>query len=417
MTRMPVEAVWAWRFTEAPYKATYGRLPGTTYTKDYLQASGACASALDTALRRSPGQKVQFSFEWPRGRRDGYLFEAADYATNGRLEIRWETNNSPEPWRLFRSTSATALKTIVGNPNHRTAAAADREFARLTARNVDPWLLAVKLVGERNILHARAHLGNPPPSLSHASVKHLPARVRALLSAVPDRGGCASLLEDTRALAKRGGELLLFSSSKVHDAWSTVVADARAFKALIARESVTSSGGPRRRHSLFGAPYRRANLRIHSRAVTLFHRDPAKVERGLLGHNTTQEQLAKHIERVGLTPQSSRHHTCDFDIAWERAGTVYVAEVKSLIGQNESLQLRLGLGQVLHYAFQLRSTGWTVQPVLAVERRPRDPAWTRICNNSGVELVWPATIPRLFKRGSPRTVARPRTPISRRIPA
>ena len=67
-----------------------------------------------------------------------------------------------------------------------------------------------------------------------------------------------------------------------------------------------------------------------------------------------------------------------------------MAEVKSLTEDNEVRQLRLGLGQVLNYAYLL---DWpeakTVQLVLAVERPPAAEYWTALCKDNGVILTWP----------------------------
>ena len=61
--------------------------------------------------------------------------------------------------------------------------------------------------------------------------------------------------------------------------------------------------------------------------------------------------------------------------------------------ENEERQLRLGLGQVLSYAHLL---DWdevkTVQPVLAVERRPAAEYWEALCKRHGVILTWPKNL-------------------------
>ena len=48
-------------------------------------------------------------------------------------------------------------------------------------------------------------------------------------------------------------------------------------------------------------------------------------------------------QRRGLPPVPN------FDLAWQKDRTVFVAEVKSITAENEEHQLRLGLGQVLQY--------------------------------------------------------------------
>jgi 5-methylcytosine-specific restriction protein B len=258
-----VEAVWVWRFTTAPFKATYGRLGGdgsTTYSKDYLQASGECAAALGDVFQRSAGETINLGFLWPGGEREGKLFEAADFSSNGRLELRWETNNAPAPWKLYPVADQSPLKTFIGDPTLTTAAAANLEFEHLKAMDLDPWLIVVKLYGEPDILHVRAYLGNPPPDLVHTATAQLPTVVVSAMASVPTNGGCAVAripfgaapraqkivdrvldaltrgpnvllvgppgtgktvaLEDLRDLFENGASSVLFDPAKIHDAWS-----------------------------------------------------------------------------------------------------------------------------------------------------------------------------------------------------
>lgn len=258
----PVEAVWVFRFTRAPFKAVYGRLPGTTYSKDFLQASGECSSALDAIFSRSAGEQVPLEFKWPGGNREGLLFEAADYAENQRLEVRWETNNAPAPWKLFPDSSTDPLRTFPGDPTLTTEGEADAELERFESRAIDPWLVLVKLRDEVGVLHVRAYSGNPPEGLEHTSTTQLPSQVRSAMATVSSRGGCAVAvvsgsaymqrapktierilsalerspnvllvgppgtgktvaLEDLRILFEAGGgEGLTFDPDRVHDAWS-----------------------------------------------------------------------------------------------------------------------------------------------------------------------------------------------------
>ncbi len=55
------------------------------------------------------------------------------------------------------------------------------------------------------------------------------------------------------------------------------------------------------------------------------------------------------------------------------------------------------LGQVLNYAYLLDWPGVkTVQPVLAVERRPTADYWDALCKEHGVILTWPKKFGELF---------------------
>jgi hypothetical protein len=141
---------------------------------------------------------------------------------------------------------------------------------------------------------------------------------------------------------------------------------------------------------VLGSQYRSAPVGQPRAGRDPFSVDPAVVERGLLGHALTQNALATAVESAGLEPRSSRLTEPSFDLAWERDGVAYVAEVKSITDLNEERQLRLGLGQVLRYRSLLRAqVPGKVQAVLVPERDPRDQSWQRLCDDLDVILTSP----------------------------
>lgn len=144
---------------------------------------------------------------------------------------------------------------------------------------------------------------------------------------------------------------------------------------------------------VFMAPYRSAlDQAVTTRRASA--PDPEAWERALMGHRQTQEALADAVRSAGYEPRSPARSDCDFDLAWTVDGVVIVAEVKSLTGENERSQLRVGLGQVLDYAHRLSSSGQVVA-VLAAEAQPSDPAWETICSRASVDLCWPETFPKV----------------------
>ena len=111
-------------------------------------------------------------------------------------------------------------------------------------------------------------------------------------------------------------------------------------------------------------------------------------ERGLQGHTDTQNELASVLSNAGIEPRRGLRPGPDFDLAWQKDGTVFVAEVKSITSENEEHQLRVGLGQVLRYRQRLSTLGHVrVVAVLVPERRPRDPSWRELCQEVGVALL------------------------------
>jgi hypothetical protein len=142
-----------------------------------------------------------------------------------------------------------------------------------------------------------------------------------------------------------------------------------------------------------GTTYRRALPDPSVSPADLFTFDPAARERGLTGHARVQNGLADVLRARGIEPRSPRPGEPDFDLAWI-AGSPFVAEVKSLTSLNEDQQMRLGLGQILHYRFLLARDHGTTTAVLAVEREP-SLAWQEICRELGVILTWPERWPGL----------------------
>ncbi len=136
-----------------------------------------------------------------------------------------------------------------------------------------------------------------------------------------------------------------------------------------------------------GAAYRQASVSDPPDTRDPFSVDPAVVERGLRGHADTQNALAAAIAAAGMTPRSPVSTDPNFDLAWEREGRLFVAEVKSITADNEERQLRLGLGRVLRYRSILASDGTAVTAVLVPERRPQDHSWQALCDELDVVLA------------------------------
>jgi hypothetical protein len=137
-----------------------------------------------------------------------------------------------------------------------------------------------------------------------------------------------------------------------------------------------------------GAPYRQVPVTELSGSRDPFSVDPALVERGLRGHTDTQNELASVLSNVGIEPRRGLPSGPNFDLAWQKNGTVFVAEVKSITADNEEDQLRLGLGQVLRYRQRLAALEHDrVVAVLVPERQRRDPSWRELCQDLGVVLL------------------------------
>lgn len=135
----------------------------------------------------------------------------------------------------------------------------------------------------------------------------------------------------------------------------------------------------------FGSKYKYANEDSKSTENREpFTTDPNLLDRALQLHAITQNTIANWVQGYGLAPISPNATTCDFDIAWESPNGRIVCEVKSLSDKNEVHQFRMGLGQVLEYAFFTEAT-----PVLVLSREPNNRELIEVAKNSGVNVLWP----------------------------
>jgi hypothetical protein len=181
--------------------------------------------------------------------------------------------------------------------------------------------------------------------------------------------------------------------------------DAATFVLVFSDQPLRVPPRPRQRRSTGFADYRAANETPATAPRVPFSVDPNEVDRALAAHAATQNALADWLGGQGLMPLSPPGGWADFDLAWERGARLWVAEVKSLTDANEARQLRLGLGQVLHYQALLEAEGWEVVPVLVIPRAPNEGRWVALCRRHGVRLVWPGVFETLLEADGPGVAA------------
>lgn len=115
--------------------------------------------------------------------------------------------------------------------------------------------------------------------------------------------------------------------------------------------------------------------------------DPSERDRATQVHRSLENWLIAKLRDAGVEPLDPAGEPF-FDLAWRIDHVLYVCEVKSSTN-NETHQLRLGLGQILQYRHQLRIRGDEVFASVLVEREPRDRRWLDLCDEQGVLLFWP----------------------------
>lgn len=120
--------------------------------------------------------------------------------------------------------------------------------------------------------------------------------------------------------------------------------------------------------------------------------DPNATDRATNAHASLQNQLEEYVRLRGAETFSPGTLDPEFDLGWRVEGTFYLAEIKSLTPANESMQLRLGLGQLLHYRHVISQAGTRAKAILFVERAPTYAGWTTLCDEHGVQLLWPSVM-------------------------
>jgi 5-methylcytosine-specific restriction protein B len=195
-----VEAVFFWRYQVTPYRAVYGRFYGTLYSKDFLQSPKNQWPIIDKILARAEGERVEVEYRWPGDKRLGHWRASA---ADVRGQLAWEHDNPPTPWRLGDPFN-NPVYTIPGNGTLKSEVEAEQEWKRLEAKDMGPWILAIKLVGEPNVLHVRAYLERPPAGLAHRGLDRLPRPIWDAIRKLPSSyGGGAVELKPVAAVRAR----------------------------------------------------------------------------------------------------------------------------------------------------------------------------------------------------------------------
>lgn len=147
----------------------------------------------------------------------------------------------------------------------------------------------------------------------------------------------------------------------------------------------------------FGRPFRKASEVTTSGIRDPFTVDPDLIDRGTRGHARTLNALAVYLETLGIRPLEAGTDDPPFDLGWVVDDCTFIAEIKSLTKDNEERQLRLGLGQILHYHYLLGKRTNGIVAALVTELEPSDPDWKELCVSLGVRLSFPPDFKGLIK--------------------
>lgn len=192
MSAKAVEWILVVRYGRSAHRATYGRISGSTkYTKDYIQLSRSQGflDDLSAAFPALAGSGILgLTYKWPSGSAEGKLLErSAD-----RPHLAWETNRAPTPWRMLPNPSASSVETIKGDPSHTREANAETEYDSLLSSGFgQPFLIAVKLRDDGNVLHLRVLIEDPEAAFAWASLVNAPTAIQELAAQTSERTALA----------------------------------------------------------------------------------------------------------------------------------------------------------------------------------------------------------------------------------
>jgi hypothetical protein len=116
--------------------------------------------------------------------------------------------------------------------------------------------------------------------------------------------------------------------------------------------------------------------------------DPEERDRSTAVHRALENWLISRLTESGCQPLDAASEPL-FDVAWMNGPTLWVCEVKSTVN-SETNQLRLGVGQLLHYLAQIESVQTSpTAGALLVPHAPSSRIWFDIAARLGITILWP----------------------------
>jgi hypothetical protein len=125
--------------------------------------------------------------------------------------------------------------------------------------------------------------------------------------------------------------------------------------------------------------------------------DLDRLDRLTVAHNELEYRVHAALVEHGWTGGKAPRGVALCDLVMEREDRWLVVEVKTLGSSPmlEQQQLRLGLGQALHYRHRLQSLHQHTKAAVVVDRRPGDEGWVETMQAVGILLTWPPFAPLL----------------------
>jgi hypothetical protein len=126
--------------------------------------------------------------------------------------------------------------------------------------------------------------------------------------------------------------------------------------------------------------------------------DIDRLDRLTVAHNELEACVHAALVAQGWTGGKAPSGVALCDLVMERDGRWLVVEIKTLGSSPmlEQQQLRLGLGQALHYRHRLQALHPHTQAAVVVDRQPADDGWVETMEAAGILLAWPPFAPLLL---------------------
>lgn len=220
-------------------------------------------------------------------------------------------------------------------------------------------------------------------------------------------GDLASQIVADKKLAY-SNKLVAVQQTRIHRGPHVHVVDSNGFADLLdgiptrcrrLRTSGTSVSIRREQgEGVLGGPVKVRKPGTHGTSVLTI--DLAGLDAGTAAHEATVAALVEHLKKQGVTACGPARRAPKFDIGWSSGTSVFVGEVKSLTSTNQDQQIRLGLGQVLDYTYQMDAAHTVrrrnkVKPVLILEQAPAHPRWFDLTRSVGVLLTYGPSFPEI----------------------
>ncbi|NYE18035.1 AAA family ATPase [Microbacterium immunditiarum] len=135
-----------------------------------------------------PNASHDITYQWPGGSHRGFVSFSSE-----RFHVGWGYSDAPLPWKVSLNPSPATVETFPGDPTKAVFADAETQWADFASRDLDPYVVAVKLRDEKDVLHIRAFLGKPQPGLEWAALDQTPAVVQERAAATRDSDACRAI--------------------------------------------------------------------------------------------------------------------------------------------------------------------------------------------------------------------------------